>query len=325
MEARQIENWALRIVDCVKNGQPNEDFLVELKSDWIDKYKAARRVAGHANAAQGQNILWLIGVDEKNGVQGVNENDLASWYSTIESFFDGLSPSMTPLNISIDNKTIVALLFDTTRAPFLVKNPNYGSQGVSIEYEVPWRENTSIRTARRNDLIRLLVPLTKLPEVEILDGYLSKTLDSENEIKEYPIFHEVTGHPIFDELILSLDLYITPNDQNRLVIPFHKCKVEFRIPNVQPFISTYLELSEATGLTNSIDTLTVQSTSSEMIITGPGKVCLKASANRPNLLVSQKDIKDIDVQISVFLAPANSEHPVILTKTLPYPYKKIDV
>ena len=71
MNSRQIESWALRVIDCVKRGQPNEDFLVELKRDWIDEAKAARRIAGHANAARGENILWLIGFDEKEGVDCV--------------------------------------------------------------------------------------------------------------------------------------------------------------------------------------------------------------------------------------------------------------
>ena len=80
MNSRQIESWALRVIDCVKRGQPNEDFLVELKRDWIDEAKAARRIAGHANAARGENILWLIGFDEKEGVDcviGANTADLA--------------------------------------------------------------------------------------------------------------------------------------------------------------------------------------------------------------------------------------------------------
>lgn len=36
MNSLQIESWALRVIDCVKKGQPNEDFLVELKREWID-------------------------------------------------------------------------------------------------------------------------------------------------------------------------------------------------------------------------------------------------------------------------------------------------
>ena len=42
-----------------------EDARVELKADWIDESKMARRLAGHANAANGEHVLWLFGVDEK--------------------------------------------------------------------------------------------------------------------------------------------------------------------------------------------------------------------------------------------------------------------
>ncbi|MEQ9669114.1 AlbA family DNA-binding domain-containing protein [Coleofasciculus sp. G2-EDA-02] len=178
MNSIQIESWALRVIDCVKKGQPNEDFLVELKRDWIEKEKAARRIAGHANAARGENILWLIGVDENQGVIGVNATDLASWYSTVESCFNELAPRMTPLNIPVDGKTVVALLFETDRAPFVVKNPVYGSKDAgAVELEVPWRENTLIRSARRSDLIRLLAPLERLPEIEIIDCDLTATIE----------------------------------------------------------------------------------------------------------------------------------------------------
>ena len=82
---------------------------------------------------------------------------------------------MIPLNIPVDNKTVVALLFETDRAPFVIKNQAYGSPGGgSVELEVPWRENTAIRSARRSDLIRLLAPLELLPEIEILDINLSR-------------------------------------------------------------------------------------------------------------------------------------------------------
>lgn len=186
MNSRQIESWALRVIDCVKKGQPNEDFLVELKRDWIDQEKAARRIAGHANAARGENILWLIGVDENQGVIGVNITDLASWYSTVESCFNELAPRMIPLNIPVDGKTVVALFFETDRAPFVVKNPVYGSKGAgAVELEVPWRENTSIRSARCSDLIRLLAPLERLPEIEIIDCDFTATIKGEDSFGNY--------------------------------------------------------------------------------------------------------------------------------------------
>lgn len=121
MRTHEIENWALNIIDRVKAGHPNEDHRVELKAAWPDPYKAARRIAGHGNAARGESFLWLIGVDKKLGVKGVSMTDLARWYAQVESQFDGLAPDMTPLNIHVDGNTIVALLFESDRAPFVIK------------------------------------------------------------------------------------------------------------------------------------------------------------------------------------------------------------
>jgi hypothetical protein len=53
MRPPEIEAWALDVIRRVSSGQPHEDFRVELKADWITTEKAARRLAGHANAARG--------------------------------------------------------------------------------------------------------------------------------------------------------------------------------------------------------------------------------------------------------------------------------
>lgn len=65
MRQIEIEAWVLRVIEQVKRGQSNEDSRVELKARWIEPEKAARQIAGHANAARGDKILWIIGLDEK--------------------------------------------------------------------------------------------------------------------------------------------------------------------------------------------------------------------------------------------------------------------
>ena len=90
MRPYQIEAWTLDIIDQVKSGKPIEDFRVELKAEWIDGFKAARRMAGHANASQGEPIIWLIGVDEKEGVVGATREELSNWLSKVQSHFDGI-------------------------------------------------------------------------------------------------------------------------------------------------------------------------------------------------------------------------------------------
>ena len=170
MKPFEIEAWVIRIVDQVRNNHPNEDARVELKAAWPETYKAARQIAAHANSARGENILWIIGLDEKKGVIGVDNKELSNWYSQVESYFDDIAPELIDLNIHVGRQTLIALLFFTDRAPFVVKNPAYGTKdGGSVELEVPWREGRKTRSARRGDMIRLLEPLLHQPLIEVLD------------------------------------------------------------------------------------------------------------------------------------------------------------
>jgi hypothetical protein len=111
-----------------------------LKREWIEPQKAARQIAAHANAARGEPILWLIGVDEKQGVIGAAPAEFSAWFNALAACFEGLPPSCADLNVPRDGRAITALLFDTARAPFVVKNPRHGKmQGDVIAFEDPAR------------------------------------------------------------------------------------------------------------------------------------------------------------------------------------------
>lgn len=149
----------LRILDKVQSKAPIEDNRVELKATWPDPEAAARRLAAHANAAGTERILWLIGVDERQAmVVGANYEELSKWLPAVNSYFDQLSlPLLLHINVPYNGPTVVALLFDSERAPFVVKNPSFGkSNGGPVQLEVPWREGTSARSAHRSDLLRIL-------------------------------------------------------------------------------------------------------------------------------------------------------------------------
>src|SRR6266542_2671011 len=128
MNKIQIEYWALRVLDQIQAGQPNEDSTVELKSVWVpNHWEIARQLAAHANAARGHPLLWLIGVDQRVGVVGAAHEELANWYSQVRSHFDEhLAPEMQDVNMPVYGKTIVALLFETDRAPYVVRNQRGG-------------------------------------------------------------------------------------------------------------------------------------------------------------------------------------------------------
>lgn len=156
-------------MDAVHEGNSVEDSRVELKGDWIEPHKAARRLAGHANSARGEPILWIIGLDEQVGVVDLDHDDLAEWVPQVEAYFDGISPSLTELVVPTENGPVLALAFETDRAPFVTKNPVFGQPGGGpVAWEVPWREGTAVRSATRAELIRLLAPLEAFPDITVL-------------------------------------------------------------------------------------------------------------------------------------------------------------
>lgn len=178
MTPHAIESWVLRIVDQVSRDQHCEDSLVELKREWPSPQSAARILAGHANAAHGQKILWIVGLDEKAGAVGAPPNELADWFSAVRGCFESTAPVVQDLNVPVGVKTLVALVFDTDRAPFVVRNPVFGqSGGGAVEREVPWREGRKTLSARREHLLRLLAPVSELPDAECMSIEVSTWID----------------------------------------------------------------------------------------------------------------------------------------------------
>jgi hypothetical protein len=56
MRISELEGRTLQLMDRLIAGQPIEDDRIELKRDWPDPVKAARILAGHANASLGERI-----------------------------------------------------------------------------------------------------------------------------------------------------------------------------------------------------------------------------------------------------------------------------
>jgi len=320
MRAHEIEDWTLSVIARVESGQPNEDYRVELKSEWPNEQKAARQIAGQANAAHGEPILWLIGVEEGKGVVGANDEELSDWYASVRARFDGLAPQLLrDLNVPVGGKTVVALLFDTDRAPYLVKNPVYGRpNGGPVQLEVPWREARSTRTASRSDLLRILSPIQRAPSFELLNAWL----------KVYP---ELGGHDAYGDQTYSddpksftwklhMDFYVVPRTDARVVIPFHRCRASFEIPEripetqfesivMMPLSSIYFG---GRGHTKRVGSLTIESTKYETIINGPGKVMLLGEVELPKVELVWEE----DAIVRVRLLPVESEQPITFHETL---------
>ena len=290
MKPIEIETWALRVLEQVESGSFVEDALVELKSEWPDPRKAARQIAGHANAARGARILWLIGADEKRGIVGADFNELASWHARMEAEFDGLAPSLFSLNVPLRGNTVATLIFETDRAPFVVRNPAFNApNGGPVELEVPWREGTRTRSATRSDLIRLLAPLRLQPTVEVLGGTLTAKRRNQN--------------PVPGTLVLSayITFYIAPRDEQPIVFPFHRASavahapertdselrfrsLDFRDaskrgPSMSDILSSISRRAEKQSVTVHTRLEPLEITGAELFVRGPGKLILMGDAS----------------------------------------------
>jgi hypothetical protein len=311
MRKSELEAWVLSVLDRVASGQPNEDARVELKRDWPEAKKAARRIAGHANAAGGDPILWIIGVDQTAGVTGVNDLDVAGWFSQVKAEFNELAPDLSlDLNVpAAGGKTVVALLFDTDRAPFAVKNPAYGlTDGGPVQLEVPWREGTRIRSATRSDLLRLLSPLEVLPSVEVRQGELKMKLPS-GEGPRKPTWW------------VLLKLYVVPREVP-VVIPFHRSQGNVRVDTFginAPLSNVLLYPANKTfgmmGRRQPSSSPTILESDDELIINGPGMLKIEASSqsDRP---IDVLPLDDARVYMELFLAHA--ERPLIVSVNFQY-------
>lgn len=150
MRPIDIEAMAREVVHRATQRQPVEDMRVELKSEWPDIQRAARQIAGLSNAALGDPVLWLVGVDEKSAsVVGADAIDIAAWWDQVKACFDGTAPLLQHIALEIGGIPVVALLFQTDLAPFVVKNP----AGGQISREVPWREGASTQSITREQLV----------------------------------------------------------------------------------------------------------------------------------------------------------------------------
>lgn len=296
MRINDIENWALTIIDSVKAKQPVEDTRVELKAKYPDDVKkAARRIAGHANAARGEHILWLIGVDEgANTIPGASLTDLASWYSGVKAEFDELAPEPVSLNIPIDGVTVVALYFETDRAPFVVKNP----LGGTVQREVPWREATSIKSASRSQLIRLLTPIQKLPVVEVAAYLVQLSSLKYQDGKERLNFKAMFA------------IFLTQPTNHETVFPRHRCQIQYVIPNFKSLSVTGSMDFYGCGASN------INTTDSFISIRGSGLFEARTSDSfqidgAKEIICNNKIFID-DMEISLLLYSAEAERSLTL-------------
>lgn len=197
----------MQAVDAVKAGGNPEDDRIEFKRSWPAPEKA-RQLAAAANQARGDHLIYVIGVDDKAGtVHPLDGTDPAIWWSQMAARFDDLAPDLVRhIGVQISTtERVVALLFRTDRVPYVVKVNKEGGS----ELEVPIRDATRTRSAKRHELIRLLYPVASVPQLTVISGELEHTAN----------FDRYT--PAHVALWLSIEVLFEPASSSPVFLPWH--------------------------------------------------------------------------------------------------------
>jgi len=279
-----------------------------LKRQWMPAEKAARQIAGHANAASGESILWVIGIDPASDDPLVGASDLeaSNWFAQLNAEFVDVVPHIEHLVVPVDGCSLVALSIETDRAPYVVRNPAAGKPGGgSVEFEVPWRTGTSTRTANRSQLLRMLTQTSNRLDAHVSDGQIVLTRDPNGLVFR-----------------LEVELYVTvPLEVRRVVIPDHAVVVHVET-NVGEFVLRESSLcpvsfrsghvsGEAVGGAGE----TVIRSDRQLIMTGSGAVVVLAESWPLGDLAGGESVEWVAPTIK--FTPQQADSPTLL-ESLPF-------
>jgi hypothetical protein len=263
MQKREIHAWAAGVCDRVKSGVTNEDSRVEMKADWPEPKKAARRIGAHANSMHSEPILWLIGLDEKKGVVGLSASrDPGTWYAECRSIFDGVAPDLGgAVLFEFDGKQVAAIQFETDAAPYVVKNTS--GEG-PFQFELPWRDGTLTRSAHQREVLQILLPIQRLPDFEVLEATVTANPTSDTGVNTSAQWH------------VEIIAFAEPATREPVTIPFHRMEVVIkRVDHTENALTLGVQMQPVAEY-QLLDPARIWATSSEAVLGCPGRVRIVA-------------------------------------------------
>jgi hypothetical protein len=187
--------------------------------------------------------------------------DPGAWYQVVRSGFEGGAPDPHVVFVTWRDLQVCALLFETDNPPYVVKNPS--GKG-PFQYEVSWRDGTLTRSARKHELLKILLPLQKLPEIELQEATLTAgTADDRADVK----------------WLLTMKAYVTPPPGVQIDLPFHKASFEIWLNGHRGISLPLLEhirISPRSSYEGS-SASRIAATSTEITLNGPGSVEIRCS------------------------------------------------
>jgi hypothetical protein len=273
------------ILDAAKEGKPVEDSFVELKSELPQEAKAARGLAGLANAAGGEPVIWLVGIDEKSHkVVGAPKVEFSSWYPRIQRLFDGPAPKLSlNENIPTGEQIVVAMVFETDEAPYVVTMEQ-------DRRDIPWREGNRTRSAYRQELLRTLIGPSLMPAVDVTTAVFRTTREAGGRLCR---------------IDLHAYLYVKPRSDRKLIFPKHDCKAYVEIPGSlprTPFETIWLFPAE--------DRFKGPNVPADVTVDRPKAIFMMASIGPVFGFNGQK------ANVEISLLPVHSSQPVVIRHEL---------
>lgn len=182
MHSSRVEARVRQAIESKRKGPGGEDDFIEFKRDWPeDTKKFARQLAGSLNRAGSEPVLVIIGVDDRTGaVTNPPAQDMSNWWPAVTKHFNQVQPEIVKdIGVQVDEDSFVhALVISSDRAPYV-----FATGADPTRFEIPIREGTRTVTARRDQIMRMLVPAVELPTIHILEA--SFTAVTEHEVQDF--------------------------------------------------------------------------------------------------------------------------------------------
>jgi hypothetical protein len=257
---------------------------------------------------RGQDIVWIIGIDDDAGViVGAEKEEVGDWYAQVCRYFDQAAPELSLTRVtSYKDRSVVALLFDTSAYPYVVTK---GDKKGAFEREVPMREGTRTRSARRSEIVRLFSLEREGRTIEITHCTVEAEL--------YP-WQPPSGGEFF-WWHMRIHGFAVAGDGNELFLPARDTRIAIDVPggyNPVEFISGHF-------LDPGPRNLTVKKSDNDLIITHAGRF---RAEFRGTCQGSPPDANE-EIVLYCSIRPAAATVPIDFSIALPtsrIAYKELD-
>ena len=180
------------------------------------------------------------------------------------------------------------------RPPYVVRN----ADGGRIGYWVPWREGNSTRAARHGDLLRVLIPVQSLPDVEILWASVSA--------------HEYVPDGATDPLLQwwgTVDFYAAVPELRTIVFPAHRVRSTLHLGDAgSPLRMSLRSMGPGSRRSHPLMDVSQQ----QLVLRGAGSIRVDVEANSDSRMGEEL----VSVRMSIELGSPGTVLPVAFDVTL---------